>query len=97
MPAAADCDGEPEHRVKTACKVASKGDPLTLQGLSAVMANTGVDVSWGRVTKPFETIPVQGRPIKVWLPCDQLSPAFRTTAGATAQRCRGAQAGCSAA
>lgn len=29
------------------------------------MANTGVDVSWGRVTKAFEIIPVKGRPIKV--------------------------------
>ncbi len=28
------------------------------------MANTGVDVSWGRVTKAFEIIPVKGRPVK---------------------------------
>lgn len=29
------------------------------------MANTGVDVSWGRVTKAFEIIPVKGWPVKV--------------------------------
>lgn len=29
------------------------------------MANTGVDVSLGRVTKAFEIIPVNGRPVKV--------------------------------
>lgn len=38
------------------------------QGLSAVMANTGVDVSLGRVTKAFEIIPVYGRPVKVSSP-----------------------------
>ena len=35
------------------------------QGHSVVMANTGVDVSWGRVTKAFEIIPVKGHPVKV--------------------------------
>ena len=35
-----------------------------MQGLSVVMANTGVDVSWGRVTKAFEIIPVKGKPVK---------------------------------
>lgn len=34
------------------------------KGISAVLANTGVDVSLGRVTKAFETIPVLARPIK---------------------------------
>jgi hypothetical protein len=38
---------------------------LSIQGLSVVMANTGVDVSWGRVTKAFEIIPVKGKPVKV--------------------------------
>ena len=41
---------------------------LPEQGLSAVMANTGVDVSLGRVTKAFEIIPVYGRPVKVTSP-----------------------------
>lgn len=37
---------------------------ILTQGISAVMANTGVDVSLGRVTKAFETIPVMARPVK---------------------------------
>jgi hypothetical protein len=49
---------------------------LLIQGLSVVMANTGVDVSWGRVTKAFEIIPVKGKPVKV-------------RAAAAASRCEG--------
>jgi len=37
---------------------------ILTRGFSSVMANTGVDVSFGRVTKAFEIIPVNGRPVK---------------------------------
>ncbi len=43
------------------------------QGLSAVMANTGVDVSLGRITKAFEIIPVYGKPVKVSSPASSTS------------------------
>ena len=42
-----------------------EGWRFSVQGLSVVMANTGMDVSWGRVTKAFEIIPVKGKPVKV--------------------------------
>ena len=45
--------------------VEARGWRFLPQGLSVVMANTGVDVSWGRVTKAFEIIPVKGKPVKV--------------------------------
>lgn len=43
------------------------------------MANTGVDVSLGRVTKAYETIPVMARPPKVRLITQGLvTLAFKT-------------------
>ena len=50
-----------------------------LQGFSVVTINSGVDVSYGRVTKALEIIPSMAKPVKISMVDAHTRVCFRST------------------